>query len=213
MADDYALPEFEFDEDLIQSIKDSIGSVDPENVPNTFPAKTEPSREARRKRVPRTAHTVSAEPAFVPKVEFKPAPLTKREEREVAKRLADMLTGGTGMASIVRPYLAMTDEEAEAIATPLASYLVRNEPTSGVAREILENYDLLAMTLGVGAYGVRIYHDRREELAARRPANTEALQRISEIQNAPDGRFAYEGNGPEVSIPNATRSGTSPFDL
>ena len=215
MSDEVTLPSFEFDDELIRSIKESLEVAEPETVPENFQSQPEPSRRKRRvatKRPPEYSEPTPV-PAFVPKVELKPAPLTKREEREVAKRLQDILTGGTGMASVVRPYLAMTDEEAEAIATPLASYLVRNEPTNGVAREILENYDLLAMTLGVGAYGVRVYHDRREELAAARPANTTAIQRVSEIQAARDGRLPDEGNGPEVSLPFTSRGGTSPFDV
>jgi hypothetical protein len=121
--------------------------------------------------------------------------------------------GATGMAGIVRPYLPMTEKEAEAIAAPLASYLIRNESTSGIAREILENYDLLAMTLGMGAYGVRVYHDRKEAIAAERPVNTTATERVSAMPRSDNGSQPYEGTSPLVSVPNATRSGSTPFDL
>ena len=69
------------------------------------------------------------------------------------------------------------------------------------------------MILGVGAYGVRVYHDRRTEVLSQRPINTEAIQRISERQIPNNGREPDEGIGALVSLPNASRSGSTPFDL
>ncbi len=208
------LPAFEFSEEEIASIKASVGAVDVD--PSLVPVPEEAPRPKRRGRPPgsKNKSTLAAETAS-PKltVELPAAPLTKREEREVATRLANILSGATGMTGVVKPYLPMTDEEAKAIAEPLASYLVRNEPTSGIAREILENYDLLAMALGVGAYTVRVYSDRRAEVAERRPDNTTAIQRVSDIQASTDGRGSDERVSTLVSVPNASRSGSTPFDL
>ena len=117
------------------------------------------------------------------------------------------------MAGMVKPYLPMTEEEAEAIAVPLSSYLVRNEATNGVAREILENYYLLAMAMGVGAYTVRVYKDRKDEIATERPINTQAIQRVSAMPGGTNGREPHEGTSDQVSVPDATRSGRSPFDV
>ena len=142
---------------------------------------------------------------------IKPAPLTKRQEREVAERLANILQGATGMGGMVKPYIPMTDDEAKAIAEPLASYLIRNEPTNGVAREILENYDILAMVMGTASYGVRVYNDRRTELEQSRESTT--MARVSGSQGRVNGRQSDEGESPQISISDVTRSGSAPFDV
>ena len=211
---DLDIPGFSFSEEEIAKIKASVGAIDVD--PSIVPIEGDAPLPKRRGRPPGSKNKSSYETAPVSgklTVELPAAPLTKREEREVATRLANILSGATGMTAVVKPYLPMTDEEAKAIAEPLASYLVRNEPTSGIAREILENYDLLAMAMGVGAYTVRVYSDRRAEVAERKPDNTTAIQRISEVQASDNGRGPDEGRGPLVSIPNASRSGTSPFDI
>lgn len=212
--DELNIPTFTFSQEEIANIKASVGAIE---VDPDQPTPIGEDRPKRRGRPPGSKNkasqtTVEFEPNQAT-VSLAPAPLTKREEREVATRLGNILMGATGMAGIVKPYVPMTEEEAKAISEPLASYLIRNEPTNGIAREILENYDLLAMTLGVGAYGVRVYHDRREEIASRLPENTTATQRVSNIQDQSNGREPHEGTGPLVSIPNASRSGSTPFDL
>lgn len=209
------VPEFMFDANEIEAIKASLGVP---SVDETQPIVSEP-RPKRRGRPPGSKNKVYSQPTEVDSDDalsgskLPPAPLTKREEREVASRLVNILTGATGMAGMVKPYLPMTDDEAKAIAEPLASYLVRNEPTNGIAREILENYDILAMVLGVGAYSIRVYSDRKREISDQRPANTEAIQRISDIQTSSNGREPNEGTSSFVSVPNASRSGNSPFDI
>ncbi len=90
-------------------------------------------------------------------------PLTARDQKEIAKRFKGILIGATGVASVIKPYLQMTEDEAEAIATPLTTYLIRREPTSKIARQVLDEYDLAAFVLALAAYLVRIYHDYREE--------------------------------------------------
>lgn len=206
------LPSFSFSPEEIANIKASIGAREPDDI--TQDLLVGELRPRRRGRPPGSKNktTVEQQPVSETGV-IPPAPLTKREEREVAKRLANVLQGATGMAGMIKPYLPMTDDEANAIAEPLASYLIRNEPTNGVAREILENYDILAMVMGVGAYGVRVYNDRRTELAEQKPANTTAIQRVSDIQSGVNGREPDEGTRPLVSVPDASRSGSAPFDL
>ena len=208
--DEGMLPSFSFTPEEIANIKASVGAIDVEpgqEIINEERPKRKPGR-------PRKNPLPESEPTSTG-IDLKPVnvPLTRREEKEVASRLANILGGLTGMGGVVKPYIPMTDEEAQAIAEPLASYLIRNEPTSGVAREILENYDIVAMMLGVGAYGVRVYSDRKHELESKRPPNTEAIQRVSAINESDNGRLPDEGIGTIVSIPNATRSGSSPNDL
>jgi len=218
MATEDSLPNFSFSEDEIANIKASLGVPDVAEDQEPFIQEERPRRgpgrpKGSKNRVPVAESYVGSGESTTPSLELKPAPLTKREEREVEARLVNILTGATGMASIAKPYFLMTDEEATAIAAPLASYLIRNEATNGIAREILENYDLLAMTLGVGAYSVRVYGDRKLEVESRRPKNTEAIQRISSVQESDNGREPNEGISPLVSIPNASRSGSAPFDI
>ncbi len=123
-----------------------------------------------------------------------PAPLTKRDEKEVATRLVNILTGATGMAGVVKPYLEMTEDEARAIADPLSSYLVRNADTIPVARQVLENYDLLAIALGVMAYVIRVYRDRSNEVANRERPSGPAAKTISRLEQL---RTSSE-EGPEI---------------
>src|ERR1035437_1980287 len=209
-------PEFIFDPAEIDAIKASLGAT---NVDETQETPTSEIRPKRRGRPPGSKNKLT-QPVLEYStdlgsghVDLPAIPLTKREEKEVASRLSNILMGATGMGGVVKPYIPMTEEEATAIAEPLASYLIRNEPTNGIAREILENYDLVAMTLGVGAYGVRVYHDRKTEVAAERPANTEAIQRVSGIQAGNNGRLSDEGISPIISVSDVSRSGSTPFDI
>lgn len=204
-------PNFSFSEEEIANIKASIGVLDvSEDQPAVDQQEVRPKRRGRPPGSKNRSTFTFEEPVDVT---LPPAKLTKREEREVAERLVNILTGATGMAGMIKPYLPMTDDEAKAIAEPLSSYLIRNEPTNGIAREILENYDILAMVLGVGAYSLRVYSDRKQEVASNRPANTEAIQRISDIQASTNGRESNEGISTVVSVPNVSRSGSAPFDL
>ena len=211
MTDDL-LPSFSFSPEEIASIKASVGAVDVDETQDTPLPEIAPKRRPGR---PRKNPIIEVEePKSESLTERLPAaPLTKREERDVAVRLANILTGATGMAGVVKPYIPMTDEEATAIAEPLASYLIRNESTSGIAREILENYDIVAMVLGVGSYGVRVYSDRKQELLNRQPPNTTAIQRVSNVDEPLNGRQPNEGISDIISIPNASRSGATPFDI
>jgi hypothetical protein len=213
MAD---VPDFSFSEEEIAAIKASMGAVDVDETQDTPTSEVRPKRRGR----PPGSKNKPAQPVLEystdlgdGSVKLPPAPLTKREEREVAARLANILTGATGMASVMKPYLQMTDVEAAAIAEPLSSYLIRNEPTNGIAREILENYDLLAMTLGVGSYGVRVYHDRKSEVESAKPINTTATERVGSAKTPNNGTGPHEGDSLQVSVSDVTRSGSAPFDI
>ena len=208
MADD--LPSFVFSEEEIAAIKASVGATDVDETQGVPISEVRPRRKPGR---PRKEPVLVISDSSGPELKSPAIPLTKREEREVAERLTNILAGATGMGGVVKPYIPMTDEEAKAIAEPLASYLIRNEATSGVAREILQNYDLVAMTLGVGSYAVRVYSDRKRELESQRPDNTTAIQRLSERQDSDNGRGPDEGNSAFVSTPSITRGGPTPFDV
>jgi hypothetical protein len=189
-------PTFQFDAEQLQNIRETLGITADENPPDNIIIPPEPPKKRRRGR-PRK-YPISETGTTVPGLTdelldqetssvregtpLPPAKLGKRDEREVSERIANMLLGGTGIASQAKSYLAMTEEEAKAIADPLSSYLVRNADTIPVAQQVLENYDLLAITLGVLAYVVRIYRDRTDEIAEQRANNPNNSKRsLAEI--------------------------------
>lgn len=91
-------------------------------------------------------------------------PLTNRDQKEVARRFAGILEGITGVAGVANPIFQMTKEEADNIATPLSTYLLRQEQVgSTFAKQVLEEYDLAAFTIALAAYVVRVYLDFKKE--------------------------------------------------
>jgi hypothetical protein len=116
-------------------------------------------------------------------------PLSRRDEKQVEKRLQNILQGASDIVAIGNPIFEMTDEEAAAIAEPLSSYLIRIEPSSKMAKQILDEYDLVAAGMGVAAYGVRVYRDIQKEHNARKPVviNHEPIEpRRPAVQNSSD---------------------------
>ena len=211
MTDDIFIPDFSADD--LASVKAELGLSDiDESVVSIPQVQPQPKRRRGRPRKhPLPEGSQPLESSTVEKI-IEPAKLTKRDEREVAERLSKLLTGATGLASIAtKPYVEMTDEEAKDIAEPLSSYLVRNADTIPIARQILENYDLAAITLGVIAYLVRIYGDRRNELASRPQSQSErntqrpTLVRVSEIQEQTNERQSRERANSQTGIEDTTR--------
>lgn len=174
-----SVPIIEFSPEAIAAIKADLQLPMDEVIPNEdgTPHVALPPPVKRRGRKPNVIRD-DAELTPVSDAPLPPAPLTKRDEREVNSRLTNMLLGGTGILANVRPYLGMTEEEAKAIAEPLSSYLVRNADVMPVARQVLENYDLAAITIGVASYAARVYSDRREEVAAERSSNVTPFDRV-----------------------------------
>jgi len=194
------------------------GPTDDDNGERIFPQPKR--RRGRPRKSPLPSEDSYSEPseAARPPIVEAPAKLTKRDEREVAERLAKMLTGGTGIASMAKPYLEMTEEEAKDIADPLASYLVRNADTIPIAGQILENYDLAAIVFGVMAYVVRVYRDRRTEVETSReqrgprPGQSEVslMDRVAESQGGSNGREPGQGSNAFVSTPYDFGAGVQP---
>jgi hypothetical protein len=59
-------------------------------------------------------------------------------------------------------FLPMTPKEAKNIADPLASYLYRNGELGEQAAALFERWDLIALSLALLAYSVRVFKDYRE---------------------------------------------------
>jgi hypothetical protein len=151
------------------------------------------------------------------------APLSKREEKQVAARLQSILTGATGIPALYKPCFLMKDEEASAIAEPLASYLIRMEPTSKVAKQILDEYDLVAVVFAIIAYGARVFMDVQKEREASKNVvsehGLEPIQRRSKRTVSDDGidstRSAENNSGTpryagEISTPIIQGDGVLP---
>ena len=201
-------------EETLNNIRQTLGltedDVPPENLLPPAPVAPIKRKRGRPRKHPvsetgTTVPELAAEEAARTGTPLPPAKLGKRDEKEVSERITNMLMGGTGIASQAKSYLAMTEEEAKAIADPLSSYLVRNAETIPVAQQILENYDLLAIVLGVLAYTVRIYRDRADELAEQRTTRNTApsgglpsesfIDRITQSANSPESGQEERSNG------------------
>lgn len=153
-------------------------------------------------------------------------------EREISERGQYILMGATGLLGNIRPAIAMHDDEARAIAEPLASYLRKraeeSEAAAAVITDIVERWDVIAVTLAVMGYITRVWRDDieyRKQLAGQAAINSSGAKvsrrrgnvpsdgiptgevqneqrpedsSISSGENAPNGRGDY---GP-IRVPN-----------
>lgn len=184
------VPTIEFSDDEIANIKASLGLEENEVVLSSSPPLIPTSSTKRGRKGNLQPKLTPVEDSPLP-----PAPLGKRDEREVNSRLQNMLLGGTGILGNVKPYMAMTDEEAKAIAEPLSSYLVRNADVIPVARQVLENYDLAAITIGVASYVARVYTDRRAEINVGRATHVQANDRLRAVPTLDESASEVRTNG------------------
>lgn len=200
-------PTIEIDEDMAERIRQEFGAqlaaVEETGVP-LVEEQPAPKRGRGRPRLPRDQYgniikgqaptSTSSEYSSLPKqiAQTVPAaPLTRREEKQVAERLQNILEGITGVVGVANPIFAMREDEARAIAEPLSSYLIRMEPSSRVAREILDQYDLVAVAAGAGAYSVRVYLDLKKEREVAKnvvkESGLEPIRKSSRKMSANDG--------------------------
>jgi hypothetical protein len=207
------MPSFgNFDDLDLSSLRDSLGDVEIPTAPIEPP---EPSVKRPRGRPRGSGRKTVAIPVTEsyeddPKI-FAPAPLTKRDEKDIAIRLEAILTGVTGIPSMMleKEYMRMTDEEANGIAVPLASYLSRNVDTIPVARQIIENYDIAGVLLGLMMYAMRLYRDRRLEVAANNAAAEQAASKRVAQRSTPSEERSEDGNVGRTVIPGASSYGIS----
>lgn len=214
---DIVIPDITFSPDDLAKIRAELGVEEtptPETViesdgPVPLVAPPVRRKRGRPRKTPLPTPTDTEAATNVQKQFTPPAPLTKRDEKQVSERLANILTGGTGVLSMAKPYLAMTEDEAKAIADPLSSYLVRNAETQAIAKQVLENYDLLAIVLGVMAYVVRVYHDRNEEIGQQRQSKPSLAGRVGELTATPESRPEVRETS-FISTPNGPGFGFDP---
>lgn len=87
----------------------------------------------------------------------------KQLEKEISERGQYILLGASGLLGNVRPPIAMHPDEARAIAEPLAAYLRKraeeNENVRAAVENFVERWDLVALTIAVMAYVVRVWRD------------------------------------------------------
>ncbi len=111
------------------------------------------------------------------------------DRAEVQHRLEQVVLGLTGLPGAWRPYFQATPTEAQNIADPLASYLIRRADDSAVVRAILDEYDLVVFVLALVTYAVRVIHDHRAYAATQKrlmAARVQAMQNARAAQQQTD---------------------------
>lgn len=179
---------FEFDPEKLEEIRANRGlNLPPAGATKTAPRIPRKRGRPRKNPIPEPINQSEELQSDEIANPFESVPLIKTDEKQFAKRLANLLTGTTGLAAVStgKTYMEMTDEEAADIAEPLASYLIRRAPDSETIREFVENYDLIAFVSGTASYAGRVYRDRRNEVEA---------QRVSRVQSdrSATGRASVE---------------------
>lgn len=91
---------------------------------------------------------------------------TSYAKQEVQHRLETMISGLTGIPGAWKPYFQATPQEAENMAEPLASYLIRRAPDSKIVRQFLDEYDIVTFILAVASYVIRVIKEYRAEKRA-----------------------------------------------
>ena len=203
-------PTFNIDPEKLAAIRAQRGL----KLPNETDTPEETPK--RRRGRPRKIVAPAPEPEMMqsePEMGFEPAPLINVDEKLFAQRLQGFFTGVTGLGgAFVKPYLLMTDEEAEAIAIPLSSYLLRRAPDSEAIREFVNNYDLLAIATGTGAYMGRIYKTRKQEVEAQRIERARNVRSPSSAASRNTTEEPSEFNaGSEDEVVSPIRTEPGPF--
>lgn len=88
-----------------------------------------------------------------------------RLAKDVSLRTQQVLKGASSIPAIWRPAFQMHDIEATNIADPLASYATRQAELSPIVAKLIDDFDLVAAIIGVGAYAVRVYKENGEWIA------------------------------------------------
>lgn len=217
-----------FDEADLESIKSTMGisaeeQPDPNVVIEEAPAPPKRKRGRPRKSpLPTESDTPSESPRPISRITSISEKLgdvapVGVDEKELAKRLENILSGFSSIPAGLfdREYFQMTKQEAQNIAVPAASYLVRVAPENAIAAQIIEQYDLAAIAIGLLAYFMRVVGARREEIRNRPPSSptgvkpraASAIQRISESQAEVPQQPTESFNGQSANW-NADASGT-----
>ena len=105
------------------------------------------------------------------------------------------LVNASELGAVFNPHIKMTDKEAENIAKPFTSYVMRTESTSAIARRVVNDYDIAAFVLATLAYMVRVV----KEIQSERAANSE--QSIG-VNRSPSGIPERVGTSQRTAEPN-----------
>lgn len=216
------MPEFEFSDEDLARVRAKIGTAPSKPVSpiaDTISGSL-PRKRGRRRTAGQNPEPINQQPELASDqtLGFQPAPLISVDERLFAQRLQGFMEGTTGIAgAFVKPYLAMTQDEAQAIAEPLASYLIKRAPDSEMIREFVENYDLLAIITGVGAYTARVYHDRKDDVEQQRIERAQSVRSATNVASRNVYEEPSQSNGQQEISPrypvndfNASVPGTVP---
>lgn len=146
------------------SPRESVSQSDDAGLDDLFrsagpPPTTEPPK--RRGRRPGTPNKATLE-----KQAREAEAALKKLETSIAGRSSDMMVGLTGLAGMFtgREHLQMTESEADAIAIPLASYMASRYEQVEWVGEVIDRWDLVAVSIGLLTYLIRVW---REDVAYR----------------------------------------------
>lgn len=94
------------------------------------------------------------------------------------------IPGESGVAEA----LAMTDDEVELIATPASRILAKQKFSPAIRKRIVSSGDYIGLTIGVGAYLIRISEVLKEvqKLVAQQPGRVAAVPRATQNGAHPD---------------------------
>jgi hypothetical protein len=125
--------------------------------------------------------------------------VTKRDdldkiEKKVAERAKAILLSATGVIAVWRPHWQMTDQEADHIVEPGASW-VRSKSGENitVVEDWLDQFDLIAVGLALLAYMIRVLREEQQIANQRRIEHRNESGRQRPDTNS---RFARNANGP-----------------
>lgn len=134
--------------------------------------------------------------------------------RELADTFAKLVGGGSVLLAmwVEVEEAALTSEEAQAIAEPLARIINRASWGKAMAKRLIGADDYLALSLALFSYGVRVYplilakgHDVAQSRRTAPPIRTQQQQQPAEPARQPESNGHYDpGTGVKFD-PTSTR--------
>lgn len=208
------------DPDILASVREDLG-VD--NLLEETPTESARPKRRRRGRPRKWARDSEGKPIVGVPVDqessdqerpletLKPNPLTTRDSKEIAARLQSILQGGSELAAVFNPAFQMQGKEAENIAKPLTSYIIRQEATSAIAQRVINDYDIAAFVIATLAYMVRVIKDIQNERATISEQQIAEGRRTSRgLERVPTSGRAIEPETSEIVPEVSGQNGVGP---
>ncbi len=191
---------------VIPTFTESSYHETPEESTQDVPESAAPKRRGR----PRgSKNRVKSEVELNPESGITSA-LKRRTDQELSKRAQGILVGASHIPAVINPRIAMTPEEAQAIADPLVSY-AKSHVDSERIEQFVEQWDLIAVGVASAAYAMRVVketsNDRRErsgnvrQLPRQRSEASNGLPFHAESQGQPEPSIVRNAEDAIVQLP------------